>query len=98
MANTTVLISKDNPEGYKLEDLLTTLLADLELKTNELSGKLDTNVSAFNCSKKDVMCRILENDTKIMAALKTAILARNDSAQALATLGVDQGPTGTPRI
>ena len=82
-----VLMSPQNPTGWKLEELLAAIRDDIEVKCSKIAW--DTSPTAG---------RVLANNRFIMSVLGEAERAQRDSIAALAALAPDQGPTGTPRI
>lgn len=82
-----VLMSKDNPEGWKLELLLPQLCQELADKNARIAG--DTSATA-------VLVR--SNNFQILDLLLAAERLQRDTQARLAALGPDPGPTGQPRI
>lgn len=85
--NKPILMSKDNPNGYKLEDLLRQLRDELEQKTNRIAN--DPSPEAE---------RVRRNNGKISLLLREAEHTQRESMGTLDAIGIDQGPTGKPRI
>ena len=84
---TKILMSKENPEGHKLEDLLVQVSADLGVKNeylNTCSGELAGNLFA--------------NNVEIQGLLKKAEEIQLSSMALLDAVGVDNGPKGKSRI
>lgn len=81
-----ILMSADNPEGYKLEDLLAQLQRELRAKTGKLTGECPVNTT------------IRENNAAIIALLERAESFQRDTMHSLESLGPDPGPEGTPRV
>ena len=82
-----LLMSKDNPKGWKLEDLLTTLQADVVERMSRIRG--DNRPEAR---------RVLENSAEIITMLGDCSLRAQDSVRILDSLGSKRGATGSPRI
>tara|TARA_Y100001963_G_C6770659_1_gene444699 strand:+ start:415 stop:672 length:258 start_codon:yes stop_codon:yes gene_type:complete len=82
-----ILIAQDNPDGAKLEELLADVVEDLKLKNERIVH--DT------CP---VSIRIQANNSDIIKMLETCITLQNQSLAALDAIGLDNGPTGKPRI
>jgi len=95
MEKTKVLMSRDNPEGYKLEELLQYIAADIEIKSKDLSDKIAT--ADQTSAQTKVMSKVLENNNAIVMLLQSALKAQNDSLRALDTLGPNKGPAA-PRV
>ena len=96
MPKTKILLSREYPEGYKLEELLQLVITDVEIKSEDLSVKL-AGKTATGCNKTDVMCEVLQNNQQIVKLLRAALSYQLSSLSALNTLGPDKGPTA-PRI
>ena len=86
-----VLMSAANPTGWKLEDLLDALRADLLAKNDRLQHVAEDQSGV-------VAATVFRNNMRIMILLAQAQVLQRDSLAQLATLGPDQGPTGTPRV
>lgn len=84
---TKVLMSPDNPTGWKLEDLLAAIRRELEVKCAKIAG-----------DDRAVARHVLANNRSIMEKLRLAEALQRESVAALAAFAPDQGPTGTPRI
>jgi len=82
-----VLMSAVNPTGWKLEDLVKTLITEVEAKTARIAA--DTRPIALH---------VLGNNVAIVAHLKSVLETQEASIKALAGFKADQGPEGTPRI
>jgi hypothetical protein len=80
-----ILMSVENPNGYKLEELLVQIRGELVEKSKRLSNDCPINTL------------IRYNNGEIIAMLKLAETYQRDTMAALDTLGEDPGPTGTPR-
>lgn len=80
-----VLMSVDNPDGHKLEDLLSQLQQELKTKTSNLTGDCPVN------------SHIRANNIAIVAMLERAEELQRDTMKRLEELGPDQGPHGVPR-
>lgn len=82
-----LLMSKENPNGWKLEELLAQIHRELGEK-NQLLLNDDCKVSEM----------IQLNNHEIMYNLMDSIHLQNDTMNRLDALGENQGPTGKPRI
>tara|TARA_A100001037_G_scaffold11630_2_gene11051 strand:+ start:387 stop:656 length:270 start_codon:yes stop_codon:yes gene_type:complete len=82
-----LLMSKDNPKGWKLEDLLTTLQDEVVERMSRIRG--DNRPEAR---------RVLENSAEIITMLGDCSLRAQDSVRILDSLGSKRGATGSPRI
>ena len=86
---TRFLISKENPEGYKLEDILRALRKDILTRCTKIVDDQRTEAS-----------HVLDNNMKILNLLSDAIRLAEDSTD---TLDKAFGPSaaaegGPPRI
>jgi hypothetical protein len=86
-APSLVLMSRENPEGWKLEDLLDQIIAELDTKTNRLLS--DTSSLALH---------VISNNRAIMSKLLRCAAVQRNTIAALAAHAPDQGPRGKPRI
>ena len=82
-----VLMSADNPNGWKIEDLAQQLIVEIRAKSDKI--KSDPRLQAIT---------VFNMNANIIAALHDIVHWQNNSLRALAALGPDQGPTGKPRI
>lgn len=96
MPSTKVLLSKENPQGFKLEELLQLLITDIQIKSDSLSNSVGGK-SAMACSHTDVMCEVLQNNREIEKMLRSALSAQLSSLRALEVLGTNRGPNH-PRL
>lgn len=82
-----VLMSAENPDGWKLETLLTQLMGELLAKTKKIAN--DVRPAA----------RIVHrNNLRIIKHFHQAVALQCESMNALAFIAPDPGPEGTPRI
>lgn len=81
-----ILMSVDNPDGAKLEELLSQVQVDLREKNAKLTGECPVNE------------HIRSNNLAILALLEKAESIQRDTLRRLDDLGPDQGPHGTPRV
>lgn len=84
---TRILMSRDNPEGLLLEDVLTELVNELEIK----QGYIEQDRSV-------VAMIVKRNNEKCMELLKECAKLQTVSRNILATVGRDQGPSGEHRL
>ena len=82
-----LLMSRDNPDGWKLEELLGTIRREL-VEKNKLIQDDECQVSKI----------VQSNNREIINSLADCIIMQNHSMEALDTLGENQGVTGKPRI
>lgn len=82
-----LLMSKTNPDGWKLEELLSVIKGELQEK-NELIAD----------DKCEVSLIVQENNKKIIALLDHSVMIQNETMRQLDTLGINQGALGKPRI
>lgn len=97
MNKNKILLSKENPTGHKLEELLQQVITDVEQKSEAVSVQFD-GTSPQQCLKTDVMCHVLENNHTVVKALRTALKAQIDTLEQLKRLGPDQGVHGKARL
>jgi len=84
---TKVLMSADNPTGWKLEELLVQVSQDLRVKNDRLEGDASPTSRAIRI-----------NNLGVIDCLALAGVRQSDTLRRLDLLGSDQGPSGTPRI
>jgi hypothetical protein len=82
-----ILMSKENPNGWKLEELLAQIRKELLVKTEKITGDESTVSMKVQC-----------NNLSIMRHLFNAEALQRESIAVLATKAPDQGPTGLARI
>jgi hypothetical protein len=82
-----VLMSPDNPNGWKLEDLLLQL-------TVEITGK---NLKIENDHRSEAIV-VHNNNNRIIEMLRDCYRLQTNSMETLAKIGPNQGPLGKPRI
>lgn len=82
-----ILMGSDNPHGWKLEDLLATIAAEVGLKCLKIKDDASPVARA-----------VLRNNQQIMGLLGQAEALQRASQDALDILGPNQGPEGKPRI
>lgn len=81
-----VLMAVDNPDGYKLEDILQDIIDDLNLKTKRIEQETG-----------DVSAIVRTNNNSIVCLLKDAIVLQNRTMDALDELGENKGASN-PRL
>jgi hypothetical protein len=84
---TKVLMSNTNPTGWKLEELLPQICAELREKCARIEG--DPNPVAQT---------VLAHNHDIIRMLTQATVKQRHSMEVLDTIGPDQGPLGKARI
>ena len=83
-----VLMSKANPSGWKLEELLVQLAHEIEtLKTPLIAA-----------DPRPVAQMVVEHNNQIVVLLRKAAEIQAASYASLASIGPNQGPLGKPRI
>jgi len=82
-----ILMSAENPEGLKLEDLTIRLREEIQEKSNKISN--DESPAAQT---------IRRNNSEIIRLLGEVEVIQTHSYEVLERLGPDEGPSGTPRI
>ena len=84
---TPVLMTKDNPFGWKLEELAAQLREEVKAKSAKLAG-VETKVAQTVVLQNNNIVHYLN----MIQSAQEKVLAELDK------LGPDQGPRGTPRI
>jgi hypothetical protein len=85
---TRFLVSDENPTGYKLEDILTVIRADILKRCNKIA--LDDRAEAQH---------VLANNMEVLQHVTKAIELAKDSTRTLdKAFGPSQAPKGPPRI
>lgn len=87
MTKALVLMSPENPGGWKLEELL----AQLHREVSTKCAKIETD-------SRPPAKHVLRNNQQIMGLLKQAEALQRDSYDVLDAMGPNQGPLGKPRI
>lgn len=82
-----LLMTRDNPNGWKLEELLERIAKEVEAKSQAIESS--------DSPMRDV---ILQNNALITKNLRYAVGVQNSSMASLSQIGPDQGPTGEARI
>lgn len=101
-----ILMSRDNPDGYPLEQLLSDMIDDLAekqagiVKTMGLDEPPTDHALAemFGKPGTGVTAVIYCSNRRALRGLQDALEAQTFTLRALDTLGKDQGPRGTPRV
>ncbi len=84
---TKLLLSPDNPNGWKLEDIIDEIQNDIVRRSAQIVDDGRPEASA-----------VLANNIKILNLLTVCSKKAHDSTRVLSTLGPSQGPQGIPRI
>ncbi|MBM3586144.1 MAG: histidine kinase [Alphaproteobacteria bacterium] len=84
---TRFLATDDNPNGWKLEDILSTIQDDIVRRRNKI---IDDH--------RDDARRLLHNNIEILRLLTECIDLARSSTNVLASLGPSRAPGGPPRI
>lgn len=82
-----VLMSAENPTGWKLEELLPRLAAELQAKTEKIANDVRPAARTVHL-----------NNLHIIRLLGQAAILQQRSVAALDAVAPDPGPLGTPRI
>lgn len=82
-----ILMGRDNPHGWKLEDLLQVIGAEVVVKCQYIKD-----------DARPVARAVLRNNQQIVGLLAQAEALQRASQDALDFLGPNQGPEGKPRI
>ncbi len=85
--NFPVLMSRDNPTGWKLEELTEKLRVEIQAKSLNIAG--DMSIEAQT---------VTNNNFQIIGLLMQVEALQRQSFAVMSQLGKDQGPTGNPRI
>lgn len=86
-ATKKLLMSRDNPDGWPLEDLLSLVCIELLAKTVRLNG--DRTPAARGTRARN---------RQVVGLLTQAEALQRETLEELDTLGPDQGPRGVPRL
>ncbi|HAV1412754.1 hypothetical protein P3521_03655 [Vibrio parahaemolyticus] len=84
---TPVLMSRENPTGWKLEELTKQLRDEITDKSQKIAE--DESFEAQT---------VLNNNTQILGLLLQIDALQRQSFVVMSRLGEDQGPKGRPRI
>ncbi|WP_052954872.1 hypothetical protein [Microvirga vignae] len=82
-----VLMSPENPTGWKLEELLGALQHEVHNKCARIAR-----------DDRPVAKAVLRNNHRIIDLLRVAMSLQEESLAALASIAPDPGPLGKPRI
>lgn len=82
-----VLMSPENPEGWKLEELLERLRREIVTKCEKIHN-----------DKRPVARAVLRNNEQIIGLLFQAEALQRDSYDKLDAMAPNEGPLGKPRI
>jgi hypothetical protein len=82
-----ILLGKENPNGIKLEDLLTQLQSEVLAKTQKVVHD-QSHIAQF----------VIRNNLHIVELLNQAARMQRESMEALDRKAPDNGPEGEPRI
>jgi len=84
---TKFLMSRDNPNGWTLEDLLSEVQNDIIRRCERILD--DGRAEARS---------VLHNNINILSMLSDCVQLARESTKTLNSLGKPEGPTGKPRI
>lgn len=87
MGMTKLLLSSENPEGWKLEDIIDEIQNDIVRRSARIVDDGRPEARA-----------VLTNSIEIMKLLTVCSEKAHDSTRVLSALGPSQGPQGVPRI
>ena len=82
-----LLMSRDNPDGWTLEDLLEQVEREIQAKTDRLEGETHRLALFLRGNNR----RIIEN---LRLARQMQVMAMEE----LSDIGPDEGPRGVPRL
>lgn len=82
-----VLMTRDNPDGFKLEELAEKLRCEIQAKTLNISG--DPSIEAQT---------VVNNNAQIIGLLFQIEALQRQSFAVMAQIRPDEGPEGKPRI
>lgn len=82
-----ILMGPDNPHGWKLEDLLSAIAAEVAVKCTKIKD-----------DARPVARQVLRNNQQIIGLLGQAEALQRDSYDKLDAFKPNDGPEGTPRI
>ena len=88
-----ILMSYENPNGYKLEELIDSIINELTNKNNLLKEKLITTKNL----EFDVLKNAVDINQKTIELLTKAKLSQENVMTEFSRLGDDLGPT-KPRV
>lgn len=83
----TILMSRENPEGFKLEELAEKLRHEGQAKTLNIAG--DPRIEAQT---------VVNNNAQIIGLLFQIEALQRQSFAVMAQIRPDEGPTGKPRV
>lgn len=89
-----ILQGAQNPQGYRLEELLALIIVDLKDETRRAAA---TDYSG-DPARQEVQSYIVATNDFIVKTLAQVASAQRGKLARLDTLGPDPGPTGIPRI
>lgn len=89
-----LLMSAENPDGWKLEELLQKIHDEL-FEKNKLLIERKRTMSPKQKAVSDVVSK---NNFVILNALNSSVAHQKHSMQTLDMLGDNEGPEGTPRV
>jgi len=85
--NGLILMTRENPTGHKLEELLAQVAHELTVKNDRLTGDLSPAAQTLR-----------HNNVEIISLLHQARRHQEHSLKVLLDVGPDQGPMGKPRV
>ena len=98
-AKVPVLMSPENPTGWKLEELLDRLVAEVEVKSAKIRADARAGATRESPSHKQLAAwSVYANNAHIIMLLKSCADLQRRSMNLLDSLAPNQGPLGTPRI
>lgn len=99
MAKHDVLMSQDNPAGWKLEELVDKLRHELALKQARLAHAIiDMDRGKDPTGRRAFALKVMQNNRDIDGYLEQIGVLQLDTQAALDCIGPDQGPTGPSRL
>lgn len=85
--NKPILMSRENRDGHKLEELLAQIADELTKKNDRLTGDLTPAAQTLR-----------HNNVEIISLMHQARRHQEHSLKVLLEVGPDQGPMGKPRV
>lgn len=87
MIKQQILMTRENPEGFKLEELAEKLRTEIQAKTLNIAG--DPSFAAQT---------VTNNNAQIIGLLFQIEAIQRQSFAVMAEIRADEGPSGEPRI
>ncbi len=95
---TPVLMSADNPKGWKLEELLERVRVELMAKNAKLAASAGHGLDPAEMRRAMIRTTVRELNERLVALVMQATLVQHDILAELNKLGPDPGPLGKARV